>query len=206
MPALQDRLAVFTDKEGPSDFYRSFSVDKVRLDVRELDPAKVISLVIPAERQEHQNVAKLKQLRAPEWSKLVDEVLAGEGRNRPQALLPGLGRAPARRHIPFQSGPCCSKSFQPADPLYDRPAVDCYAARPKHRLKNALDEAVAASGSQPVTVNQAVDATETFKTAAIRKLARDEQFQAGVGADRGIKWASIVLGAKASRQAIAGRM
>ena len=47
VPALQDRLAVFTDKEGPSDFYRSFSVDKVRLDIRELDPAKVISLVDP---------------------------------------------------------------------------------------------------------------------------------------------------------------
>ena len=89
VPALQDRLAVFTDKEGPSDFYRSFTVDKVRLDIRELDPAMVISLVIPAERQEHQNVAKLKQLRAPEWSKLVDEVLAGEGRDRSQALLPG---------------------------------------------------------------------------------------------------------------------
>ena len=89
VPALQDRLAVFTDKEGPSEFYRSFSVDKVRLDIRELDPAMVISLVIPSERQEHQNVAKLKQLRASEWSKLVDEVLAGEGRDRPQAPLPG---------------------------------------------------------------------------------------------------------------------
>ena len=47
VPALQDRLAVFTDKEGPSEFYRSFSVDKVRLDIRELEPAMVISLVIP---------------------------------------------------------------------------------------------------------------------------------------------------------------
>jgi len=79
VPALQDRLAVFTDKEGPSEFYRSFSVDKVRLDIRELDPAMVISLVIPSERQEHQNVAKLKQLRASEWSKLVDEVWLAKG-------------------------------------------------------------------------------------------------------------------------------
>ena len=36
-----------------------------------------------------------------------------------------------------------------------------------------------------------MDATETFKTAAIRKLARDEQFQAGVRADRGIKWGFV---------------
>jgi uncharacterized protein len=79
VPALRDRLAVFTDKQGPSEFYRSFRVDKVRLDIRELDPGKVISLVIPAERQDHQNVAKLKQLRAPEWSSLVDEVWLGKG-------------------------------------------------------------------------------------------------------------------------------
>src|SRR5712691_1283775 len=77
--ALHGRLAVFADKEGPSEFYRSFSVDQVRLDIRELEPAKVISLVIPAERQEHQNVAKLKQLRAAEWSKLVDEVWLARG-------------------------------------------------------------------------------------------------------------------------------
>jgi uncharacterized protein len=43
VPALQDRLVVFTDKDGPSEFYRSFVVDKVRLDIRELEPAKVIS-------------------------------------------------------------------------------------------------------------------------------------------------------------------
>ena len=70
---------MFTDKQGPSEFYWSFFVDKVRLDIRELEPAKVISLVIPAERQEHQNIAKLKQLRAPEWSKLVDEVWLAKG-------------------------------------------------------------------------------------------------------------------------------
>ena len=78
VPALQDRLVVFTDKDGPSEFYQSFSVDKVRLDIRELEPAKVISLVLPAERQDHQNIAKLKQLRAPEWGKLVDQVWAGK--------------------------------------------------------------------------------------------------------------------------------
>ncbi len=376
VPALQDRLAVFTDKEGPSDFYRSFTVDKVRLDIRELDPAMVISLVIPAERQEHQNVAKLRQLRAPEWSKLVDEVWLEKGgtdlrhfcralrldprqqenealaarsnmvrvvtalhdpssqllraliralsdgklcvvdisqMRGPQGLaLAGvilqrifehnqaeftrkdsrsvpviavieeaqsvLGSSAGQREGPFVSwvkegrkydlgavivtqqpgsipaeilsqgdnwfvfhllaegdlralqkanahfsddllssllneplpghgvfwssasqtpypipvrALLFERSFQPADPLYDRPAVDCYGSRLRRRLKNALDEAVAASGGQPVTVNQAVDATETFKTAAIRKLARDEQFQAGVRTDHGIKWGFV---------------
>ena len=352
VPALQDRLAVFTDKEGPSEFYRSFSVDKVRLDIRELDPAMVISLVIPSERQEHQNVAKLKQLSAPEWSKLVDEVWLAKGgtdlrhlyralrldprqqENEALAARSNMVRVVTALHDPssqllraliraLSDGKLCvvdisqmrgpqglalagvilqrifehnqaeftrkdsrsvpviavieeaqsvlgssvsqgegpfvswvkegrkydlgavivtqqpgsipaeilsqgdnwfvfhllaegdlralqkanahfsddllssllneplpghgvfwssasqtpypipvrallfEQSFQPADPLYDRPAVDCYASRLRRRLKNALDEAVAASGGQPVTVNQAVDATETFKTAAI---------------------------------------
>jgi uncharacterized protein len=376
VPALQDRLAVFTDQEGPSEFYRSFSVDKVRLDIRELEPVKVISLVIPAERQDHQNVAKLKQLRAPEWRKLVDEVWLEKGgtdlRHFYQALqldprqqenealaaranmvrvvtalhdpssqlLQALARALSdgklcvvdisqmrgpqglalagvilqrifehnqaeftrkdSRSVPViavieeaQSvlgssagpgeGPFVSwvkegrkydlgavivtqqpgsipaeilsqgdnwfvfhllaegdlralqkanahfsddllssllneplpghgvfwssvsdtpypipvrallfeKSFEPADPLYRRPAVDCYASRLKSRMKKALDEAVAASGGQPVTANRAVDATETFARAAIRKLAQDEQFQAGVRANPGIKWGFV---------------
>ena len=76
---LQDRLAVFTYKEGPSDFYQSFVVDKVKLDIRELDPGKVISLVIPPERQDNQNVAKLKSLREPDWRKLVDAVYREKG-------------------------------------------------------------------------------------------------------------------------------
>jgi len=376
VPALQDRLAVFTDKEAPSEFYRSFTVDKVRLDIRELEPAKVISLVIPAERQDHQNVAKLKQLRAAEWGKLVDEVwrerggtdlrhfcralqldprqqenealaarsnmvrvvtalhdpssqllraliralsdgklcvvdisqmrgpqglaLAGvimqrifehnqaeftrkesrsvpviavleeaqsvlgsaagqgegpfvswvkEGRKydlgavivtqqpgsipaeilsqgdnwfvfhllaesdlralqRANAhfsddLLSSLLNEPLPGHGVFWSSVSetpypipvrallFEKSFGPADPLYHRPALGCYASGLRSLLKNTLDEAVAASGGQPATVSQTVDATETFARAAIRKLAQDEQFQAGVRASRGIKWGFV---------------
>jgi uncharacterized protein len=376
VPALQDRLAVFTDKEGPGEFYRSFSVDKVRLDIRELEPAKVISLVLPAERQEHQNVTKLKQLRAAEWGKLVDEVWREKGgtdlrhfcralRLDPrqqenealaaranmvrvvtalhdpssqmlQALIRALAdgklcvvdisqmRGPQglalagvilqrifehnqteftrrdSRSIPViavieeaQSvlgtgagqgeGPFVSwvkegrkydlgavivtqqpgsipaeilsqgdnwfvfhllaegdlralqkanahfsddllssllneplpghgvfwssvsetpypipvrallfeESYVPADPLYRRPAVDCYASRLKSQLKAALDEAAAGSGGEPVTLSQTVDATETFARAAIRKLAQDEQFLAGLRAGRAVKWGFV---------------
>lgn len=376
VPALRDRLVVFTDKEGPSRFYRSFSVDKVRLDIRELEPAKVISLVIPAERQDHQNIAKLKQLRAPEWSKLVDEVWLGKGgtdlrhfcqalqldprqqENEALAARSNMVRVVTALHDPssqllraliralsdgklcvvdisqmrgaqglalagvilqrifehnqgeftrkdsrsvpviavveeaqsvlgslagYGEGPFVSwvkegrkydlgavlvtqqpgsipaeilsqgdnwfifhllaegdlralqkanahfsddllssllneplpghgvfwssvsetpypiptrallfeKAFQPADPLYDRPGVDCYASGLKSQLDHALDEAVAASGGTRVTLNKTVDATETFKYAAILKLARDDEFQTAVRNDRGIKWGRI---------------
>jgi hypothetical protein len=76
---LRDRLVVFTDRESRSAFYQSYVVDKVRLDIRELPPAKVIGLVIPPERQEHQNVAKLKSLGPRRWNQLVDAVWQDKG-------------------------------------------------------------------------------------------------------------------------------
>jgi hypothetical protein len=376
VPALQDRLVVFTDKEGSSEFYRSFAVDKVRLDIRELEPAKVISLVIPAERQEHQNIAKLKQLRAPEWSKLVDEVWLGRGgtdlehfyqalqldprqqENEALAARSNMVRVVTALHDPssqllralilaLSDGKLCvvdisqmrgaqglalagvilqrifehnqgeftkkdsrsvpviavveeaqsvlgssashgegpfiswvkegrkydlgavlvtqqpgsipaeilsqgdnwfifhllaegdlralqkanahfsedllssllneplpghgvfwssvsetpypiptrallfEKAFSPADPDYNRPRVGCYASRLKDQLDNALSAAVAVSGGSPVRANKTVDATETFKFAAIRQLAEDDRFQAQVRGDRGIKWGRI---------------
>jgi hypothetical protein len=376
VPALQDRLVVFTDKDGPSDFYRSFSVDKVRLDIRELEPAKVISLVIPAERQDHQNIAKLKQLRIPEWSKLVDEVWLGKGgtdlrhfyqalqldprqqENEALAARSNMVRVVTALHDPssqllraliraLSDGKLCvvdisqmrgpqglalagvilqrvfehnqteftrkdsrsvpviavieeaqsvlgssasqgegpfvswvkegrkydlgavlvtqqpgsipaeilsqgdnwfvfhllaegdlralqkanahfsddllssllneplpghgvfwssasqtpypiptrallfEKAFGPADPLYNRPGVGCYASGLKAQLDNALDEAVAASGGMLVTLDRTVDATETFKYAAIRKLAQDSRFQDAARGDRGIKWGFV---------------
>jgi hypothetical protein len=376
VPALQDRLVVFTDKEGPSEFYRSFAVDNVRLDIRELEPAKVISLVIPAERQEHQNIAKLKQLRAPEWSKLVDEVWLGRGgtdlehfyqalqldprqqENEALAARSNMVRVVTALHDPssqllralimaLSDGKLCvvdisqmrgaqglalagvilqrifehnqgeftkkdsrsvpviavveeaqsvlgssashgegpfiswvkegrkydlgavlvtqqpgsipaeilsqgdnwfifhllaegdlralqkanahfsedllssllneplpghgvfwssvsetpypiptrallfERTFTPADPHYNRPRADCYASSLKGQLDNALSAAVAASGGAPVRANKTVDATETFKFAAIRRLAEDDRFQAHVRGERGIKWGRI---------------
>jgi len=376
VPSLQDRLAVFTDKQAQSEFYRSFVVDQVKLDIRELPPAKVISLVIPAERQEHQNIAKLKQLRAAEWRTLVDEVwrerggtdlshfykalqltegnqdnealaarsnmvrvvtalhdpssqllralvkalsdgklcvvdisqmrgtqglaLAGvilqyifehnqaeftkkDSRSVPtiavieeaQSVLgssAGLGEGPfvawvkeGRKYdlgavlVTQQPGSIPAEilsqgdnwfvfhllaegdlralkranahfsddllssllneplpghgifwsssgatpypiplrallfeaSFCPADPQYDREAIDCYASRLRTQLTGALNEAVAASGGKPVTVAETVDATETYKYAAIRKLAQDADFQDQLRGEHGIPWGGV---------------
>ncbi|MFC7329476.1 ATP-binding protein [Marinactinospora rubrisoli] len=76
VPGLMDQVVVFTDKEPPSDFYGAFvAVDTVKLDIRELPPARVVSLVIPPERQDQQNVVKLRQLKRDErWARLVDAV------------------------------------------------------------------------------------------------------------------------------------
>ena len=70
---------MFTYREAPSDFYQSFVVDKVKLDIRDLEAAKVISLALPPERQDNQNVVKLKSLKKPDWEKLVNAVYDDKG-------------------------------------------------------------------------------------------------------------------------------
>jgi hypothetical protein len=71
---LRDKLVVFTPKEGPSDFYASFVAGNIKLDIRRLRPTDVISIALAPEKQDQQNVRKLKQLSDTAWRQLVDEI------------------------------------------------------------------------------------------------------------------------------------
>lgn len=72
VPHLQDRLVVFTNRQAPSAYYESFVVNTVKLDIRKFSPIDVLSLALPTEKQDQQNVAKLKSLDKIRWSNLVD--------------------------------------------------------------------------------------------------------------------------------------
>lgn len=72
VPALQDKLVVFTPRRGPSAFYQSFVADGIKLDIRRLRPADVIAIALPPEKQDQQNIRKLKGLDARRWKELVD--------------------------------------------------------------------------------------------------------------------------------------
>jgi hypothetical protein len=72
VPALQDKIVVFTPRQGPSEFYDSFVAGNIKLDIRQFNPADVIRIALDPERQEQQNVRKLKGLSKPDWAKLVD--------------------------------------------------------------------------------------------------------------------------------------
>jgi uncharacterized protein len=71
---LTDRLVVFTNRKAPSRAYASFVVDGVKLDIRQLPAARVIGLALSAEKQEQQNVVKLRGLSADKWRDLVDMI------------------------------------------------------------------------------------------------------------------------------------
>lgn len=72
VPALEDKVVVFTDRKNPSPFYQSFVGGGIKLDIRRLRPGDVISIALGAERQEQQNVRKLRGLPQERWEKLVN--------------------------------------------------------------------------------------------------------------------------------------
>lgn len=72
VPELEDKLVVFTKKKGPSAFYNSFVASDIKLDIRRLKAAEVLSIALSPERQEQQNVRKLKGMSDQNWRELVD--------------------------------------------------------------------------------------------------------------------------------------
>jgi len=78
VPELEDKVVVFTKKKGPSPFYDSFVAGDIKLDIRRLRPADVISIALPAEKQDQQNVAKLKGMNDSDWRTLVDEIFTNK--------------------------------------------------------------------------------------------------------------------------------
>ncbi len=74
VPALKDKIVVFTSREGPSPYYGSFVAGGIKLDVRRLRPSDVLSIALAPERQDQQNVRKLRGLNQNDWADLVDLV------------------------------------------------------------------------------------------------------------------------------------
>lgn len=72
VPTLEDKLVVFTDRKNPSPFYQSFVAGGIKLDVRRLRPGDVISIALGPERQDQQNVRKLRGLPQDRWESLVN--------------------------------------------------------------------------------------------------------------------------------------
>lgn len=74
VPALEDKLVVFTERKSPSAFYQSFVAGGIRLDIRRFNASDVISIALSPERQEQQNVRKLRGLPQDRWERLVDMI------------------------------------------------------------------------------------------------------------------------------------
>ncbi|HVT30723.1 MAG TPA: DUF87 domain-containing protein [Lacipirellulaceae bacterium] len=74
VPALEDKLVVFTERRNPSAFYSSFVAGGIKLDIRRLRPGDVIAIALSADRQEQQNVRKLRGMSQARWETLVNMI------------------------------------------------------------------------------------------------------------------------------------
>jgi DNA helicase HerA-like ATPase len=72
VPELVDKLVVFTSRQNPSPYYQSFVAGGIRLDIRRLRPGDVIAIALSPERQDQQNVRKLRSLSQERWERLVN--------------------------------------------------------------------------------------------------------------------------------------
>jgi len=72
VPSLENKLVVFTERKSPSPFYQSFVAGGIKLDIRRLRPSDVISIALGPDRQEQQNVRKLRGLSQDRWESLVN--------------------------------------------------------------------------------------------------------------------------------------
>jgi DNA helicase HerA-like ATPase len=77
-PQLRDKLVVFTNRPVPNPYYGSWKAGEVKLDIRDLPARDVIGIAVSSERQEQQNVLKLKALSSSNWRALVDLIQTKE--------------------------------------------------------------------------------------------------------------------------------
>src|SRR5690606_34170443 len=89
VPDLEDKIIVFTDRKNPSHYYQSFVAGGIKLDIRRLRPTDVIAIAIGADRQDQQNVRKLRGLNQDRWERLVNEIDAN-GNATPLASICGI--------------------------------------------------------------------------------------------------------------------
>ena len=117
VPSLTERLVVFTGQQAPSPAYQSFVVDKVKLDIRQLSAQRVLGIALPAERQDQQNVTKLKSLGTERWTRLVDLIAAHRYDVDPAEIRRICGIKPANEEA--QTNAIIGNMVRVVDALHD---------------------------------------------------------------------------------------
>ena len=74
VPHLQDKVAVFSNRKPDRSHYQRCLVDGVKLNLKTLRASDVFAMALTSDRQEQQNVLKLKYAKGKKWEKLVDTI------------------------------------------------------------------------------------------------------------------------------------
>jgi hypothetical protein len=117
VPLLTERVVIFTSQQPPSPAYGSFVVDTVKLDIRQLSPQRVLGIALPADRQDQQNVTKLKSLSPDRWTRLVDLIAAHRYDTDPAEVRRLCGIKPANEEV--QTNAIIGNMVRVVDALHD---------------------------------------------------------------------------------------
>src|SRR5262249_6866102 len=85
---LRNNIVAFTNRQPSNPYYGSWKAGEVRLDIRDLPPRDVVGISVSSERQEQQNVLKLKIMTYTNWRQLFDLI----HNQRPQASDAAIGQ------------------------------------------------------------------------------------------------------------------
>ena len=91
VPHLEDKIVVFTNRRSTSPFYQAFVAGGVKLDIRQLPPSDVIGIALSPEKQDQQNVRKLRGLGFDGWRRLVDLINGDHNQTDLEAIGEILG-------------------------------------------------------------------------------------------------------------------
>jgi DNA helicase HerA-like ATPase len=86
---LQEHLVTFTSRPAPTQYYDSWKAGNVRIDIRDLPARDVVGISISPDRQNQQNVIKLKSLDSTRWRNLVD-LITKDGLNADDTTIGNL--------------------------------------------------------------------------------------------------------------------
>jgi uncharacterized protein len=142
VPGLTERTVVFTAQQPPSPAYGSFVVDSVKLDIRQLSAQRVIGIALPGDRQDQQNVTKLKSLGPDRWRSLVDLIAAHRYDTDPAEVRRLCGIKTANEEL--QTNAIISNMTRVVDALHD----------PSSQLLRALMTALRAGKLCVVDISQ----------------------------------------------------
>ena len=71
VPDIHEKIVIFTSRSSENPYYENFKAGDVKLDIRELPASDVIGIAVSIDRQEQQNILKLKSL-GNNWKSMVD--------------------------------------------------------------------------------------------------------------------------------------
>ncbi len=74
MPHLADSIVVYSNRSAPNDHYKNWLAGNIKINLAQLKAHDVFSIALASDRQDQQNVIKLKAVKGARWKQLITTV------------------------------------------------------------------------------------------------------------------------------------